>query len=457
MPVRVYDTMRRRKVELSLREPGRVSMYVCGPTVYDEPHVGHGRVVVVFDVIRRYLRWRGLEVMFVSNVTDVDDKIIARAAESGTTEQELASRYEQVWWDTFERLGVERPDAVPHATTHVELMIELIEQLLATDHAYVVEGQGVYFDVGSYDAYGALSHRTVEQLLASAGARVDVDPAKRSPVDFALWKAARPGEPTWGSPWGPGRPGWHIECSAMSLDLLGEGFDVHGGGDDLVFPHHENERAQAEAAGHMFATHWIHSGLVELGGEKMSKSLGNTTSLGAALDAHGPRAFRLAVVQQHYRRPIELGDEHLAVAANTVRGLDALARRAEGEGIDVAAGEADAAARERFTAKMDDDFDTPAACAVIFETVTEANRAIDAGKLDEAATLVATVRELAGALGVHWESDERDARIEQLIGERAAARNARDFATADRIRDEITALGYVLEDRTDGSTGYRRA
>ncbi|MFM8302712.1 MAG: cysteine--tRNA ligase, partial [Actinomycetota bacterium] len=257
MPVRLFDTVARAKVELVPREPGTLSVYVCGPTVYDVPHVGHGRTATTFDVIRRYLEWRGYRVTFVSNVTDVEDKIIARAAESGSTEPEVAARFEAAYWEQLDRLGVRRPDHVPHATEYIASMQALITELVDRGHAYVVEGQGVYFDVVTFPSYGRLPHRSLAQLLESAGARVEVDEAKRTPVDFALWKAAKPGEPAWDSPWGPGRPGWHIECSAMALDLLGEGFDIHGGGDDLAFPHHENERAQSECAGHEFARHWI--------------------------------------------------------------------------------------------------------------------------------------------------------------------------------------------------------
>ena len=332
MPVRLFDTIARAKVELVPREPGKLSMYVCGPTVYDVPHVGHGRTATTFDVIRRYLEWRGFAVTFVSNVTDVEDKIIARAAATGSTEPEVAARFEAAYWEQLDRLGVRRPDHVPHATEYIASMQRLIAELIESGHAYVVDGQGVYYDVVSFPSYGALPHRTLEQLLESAGARVEIDEAKRNPVDFALWKAAKPGEPAWPSPWGAGRPGWHIECSAMSLDLLGEGFDIHGGGDDLAFPHHENERAQAEGAGHAFARHWIHSAMVQVDGEKMSKSLGNFTTLAEALDAHGPRAFRMAVLQTHYRRAIELGDAELGSAGAAVDRLDALVRRAQALG-----------------------------------------------------------------------------------------------------------------------------
>ena len=454
--MQIYDTLARAKVEFVPREPGKVSMYVCGPTVYDVPHVGHGRTAVAYDAIRRYLEWRGLEVTYVRNVTDVEDKIIARAAREGTTESEIAQRYELLEREPLERVGVLAPDHVPHATEYIRQMLDLVGELVDKGHAYVIEGAGVYFDVMSFPSYGALPHRTLEQLLESAGARVEVDEAKRNPMDFALWKAAKPDEPSWESPWGPGRPGWHIECSAMSLDLLGEQFDLHGGGDDLVFPHHENERAQAEAAGHDFARHWIHTGMVTIGGDKMAKSAGNFVTLSEALDAHGPRAFRLAVLQTHYRRHGELGDRELTAANTTVDRLDALVRRAQAAGVALD-GESDAATVDEFRAAMDDDFNTPAAVASIFAAVTRANAAIDEGRTDDAAPLVAAITELSGVLGlsVGFE-EESDAEIDALVKKRDEARATRDFAEADRLRDELMAKGVALEDTPTG-TVWRRA
>jgi cysteinyl-tRNA synthetase len=456
MTVRLYDTLQRAKVDLEPREPGRVSIYVCGQTVYDVPHVGHGRTVLVFDTIRRYLRWRGYQVTFVSNITDVEDKIIARAHETGGSEPELARRFEAAYWEQVDRLGAERPDAVPHATAYVDDMLERIAELVEGGHAYVVEGRGVYFDVRSYPDYGALAHQTVDQLLESAGARVEVDEAKRNPVDFALWKAAKPGEPVWDSPWGPGRPGWHIECSTMALDLLGEGFDLHGAGDDLVFPHNENERSQAEAAEHPFARRWLHSGMVEVSGEKMSKSLGNFRTLAAALDEHGARAFRVAVLQTHYRKATDLGDAELAAAAHAAGRLDALARRAAAAGLpaDVAP---DQEIRDRFRAEMDDDFGTPGALAAIFDAVARANRAIEAGDHPLAASLLAAVVELSGVLGVTVDPGTgADTDVDARVAARDAAREEGDFATADRIRAELADEGIVLEDTPGGTVWHRR-
>ncbi|MET0420512.1 MAG: cysteine--tRNA ligase, partial [Acidimicrobiia bacterium] len=311
MAVRIRDTLQRDTVELTTREPGKLSMYVCGPTVYDAPHIGNARTAVVFDTIWRYLEWTGLDVTFVSNVTDVDDRIIQRAAEAGRTEPDLAAEIELEYFGQYAQLNVRDADHRPHATQYIDGMIELIAELIESDHAYAVEGQGVYFSVESFAEYGELSHRTVADLRESAGARVDIDDRKRAPMDFALWKAAKAGEPAWASPWGEGRPGWHIECSAMALDLLGENFDLHGGGSDLVFPHHENERAQACGAGHQFARHWMHSGMVTISGEKMSKSLGNFLMLGDALAAYDARAIRLAMLQTHYARAVDLGPMEL--------------------------------------------------------------------------------------------------------------------------------------------------
>jgi len=464
--IRVYDTLARAKVEVVSREPGRLSIYVCGPTVYEVPHVGHGRAAVVFDVIRRYLAWRGFAVTFVSNITDVEDKIIARAAREGRSEAEVAARFEDAYWESMDRLDIDRPDELPRATEYIGAMLELIGELIDAGCAYVVEGQGVYFDVTRYDGYGELSARKIDDLLEGAGARVDVDERKRSPVDFAVWKAAKPGEPRWPSPWGEGRPGWHIECSAMSLALLGEGFDLHGGGDDLVFPHHENERAQAEGAGHPFARYWLHNGMVMVGDEKMAKSRGNFTTLADALDAHGPRAVRMAVLQTHYRRAMELGDGELGAAARAVDRLDALARRARAAGVPDES-DVDATVVADFRAAMDDDFATPAAMAVVFDAVSAANAAIDAGDTTRAATLVATTRELLGAVGLSCDdgSDPQAGPGEPFDGEvdvdaelrkREAARAAREYATADRIRAELDALGVVIEDTAAGPVWHRR-
>ncbi len=320
----LHDTATGRVAPLELRSPGKVAMYVCGPTVYDAPHLGHGRFALVFDVLRRYLIFNGLDVTYVSNVTDIDDKIIERAAASGLTEPELAAKYEEVWWQAMDALGVLRPDETPHATAYVDRMIGLIGQLVERGIAYQTS-DGVYLSVSEVPGYGLLAHQPLESLRA--GARVEVDEEKRSPLDFVLWKKARPGEPTWDSPWGPGRPGWHTECVVMSLDLLGDGFDLHGGGIDLIFPHHENERAQAVASGHGFARHWVHNGWVTVGGEKMSKSLGNFTTLDDLLARSDARAYRLLVLRSHYRSPIEISPKTVRDAEAGLARLDEMALR----------------------------------------------------------------------------------------------------------------------------------
>jgi cysteinyl-tRNA synthetase len=455
--VRIRDTLARDTVELTTREPGKVSMYVCGPTVYDTPHIGNARTAVAFDTIRRYLEWAQYDVTFVSNVTDVEDKIIARAAREGRTESEVAAEFEAVYADQMRRLNVRDADHRPHATEYIDGMLNLIGELVDSGHAYQVPGQGVYFEVETFPDYGQLPHRTIEELRESAGARVDVDEAKRSPMDFALWKAAKPGEPAWDSPWGRGRPGWHIECSAMSLDLLGDGFDLHGGGEDLAFPHHENERAQSEAAGHPFARHWIHSGMVTVGGDKMSKSLGNFTTVEQALVDHDWRALRLAMLQTHYRRAADLGATELVAASRAVERLDALTRRAAAAGI--TATTADLATLGAFRAAMDDDFDTAHGLAVLFEAARDANRAIDVGDPERAASMLAAVQELLDVLGLVADETDGgaadDADIDALVRQRDEARAARDFARADALRDDLTARGIQLEDTPTGTIWHR--
>jgi len=459
--VSFYDTRRREIVPFEPLVESRVSMYVCGPTVYDDPHVGHARTALTFDMIRRYLQWRGFEVTFVSNITDIDDNIINRAFETGTTEPELAARYEQVYVDQMDRFGIARPDHRPHATEYVAEMLDFIGDLVDRGAAYPIEGKGVYFSVAAHDRYGDLIGRTPEELREGAGARVEVDVEKVDPLDFALWKAAKPGEPVWDSPWGPGRPGWHIECVAMATDLLGETFDIHGGGDDLAFPHHQNEVAEAEGADLGFARHWIHGAMLNVNGEKMAKSLGNFTTLSDLLDAFEPQVLRLLMLQTHYRTVMELSDDALAGAAGALDRLRAWHRRAVAAGLDPAA-TPDAEAVARFTAAMDDDFGTPAGLAVVFDLVREANAALDGGDTERAATAHATVCDLAGALGLVLAGDDQTsddalaAEVEKLLAERDEARMAKDFASADRIRDELADRGIVLED-TPGGTIWRKS
>ena len=449
--MRLHDTATATVRPLELRDPGAVSMYVCGPTVYDLPHLGHGRFVLVFDVLRRYLSWTGLRVRYVSNITDIDDNIIERANREGRTEAEVAAEYEVVWYEAVDALGVLRPDADPHATAFVERMVDVVGELVDKGVAYPT-GDGVYLDVGRVDGYGLLARQSLESL--QTGARVQVDDQKRSGRDFALWKSAKAGEPSWPSPWGNGRPGWHTECVVMSLDLLGEGFDLHGGGQDLAFPHHENERAQAVALGREFARHWMHNGWVVVEGEKMSKSLGNFTSLSDLLQRVDGRAYRLLVLRSHYRSPLEVTPATTADATAALERLDNLSRRADEEGLGPA--EPDPEALARFRAAMDDDLDTPAAVALLFDLVRRANAALDAGD-GAAAELVATVREVAGAVGLVLRSDEArvDDRTAALVARRDEARAVRDWAAADAAREALVASGWVVED-TPGGTRVRR-
>jgi cysteinyl-tRNA synthetase len=449
--LRLHDTATGEVRPLDLREPGRVSMYVCGFTADNVPHLGHGRFTLVYDVLRRYLEWRGLEVHHVSNVTDVDDKIIARAEAEGVTEADVVRRYEAVWYEVMDALNVARPHQDPHATEYIEAMVALVGTLVDQGMAYEA-GDGVYLEVEKVPGYGLLARQPLESLRA--GARVEVVEGKRSPLDFALWKKAKPGEPTWPSPWGPGRPGWHTECVVMSLDLLGEGFDVHGGGQDLIFPHHENERAQAVGIGRDFARHWVHNGWVVVEGQKMSKSLGNFTSLPDLLASYDARAYRLLVLQSHYRSPIEVTPGTIQQAEASLARLDALARRAGG--LPPAA--PDEAALTAFRSAMDDDLDTAKAMALLFDLVRRANAALDGGDEAAATPLVAAVHEVAGALGLVLGGDEEAVPddIAALVGRRDEARAARDWAAADAARDELVAASWVVED-TPAGTRVRRA
>ena len=451
--LRFTDTLTGEKIAFVPRTAGKADIYACGPTVYDVPHVGHARSALTYDVLRRYLRWRGFDVVLVQNVTDIDDKIIKRAAAEGTTEPAVALTYERAYDDQMDRLGIERPDHRPHATAYVDAMVAFIGELLAADMAYVIAGMGVYYRASKLADYGALAHRSADELRDGAGARVEIDDRKEDPLDFVLWKAAKPGEPTWPSPWGPGRPGWHIECVAMSLDILGEGFDIHGGGDDLAFPHHENERAEAVGAGKRFARNWVHNAMVNVDGEKMSKSLGNFTTLAELLDNYDPRALRLLVLQTHYRKTMEINGPALDQALRGLDRLDALARRMP------AADESllDSDTIGAFNEEVDDDLATPSGIAIIFETVRQANGAIDAGEVMRAESLVATVHAMCGAFGLSLDrrDTETDTEIDSLVAARETARVARDFAAADRVRDQLTARGIVLEDTPTGPVWRR--
>jgi cysteinyl-tRNA synthetase len=442
----LFDTAEGRVVPIEPRDEGEVSMYVCGPTVYGPPHLGHGRFTLVFDILRRYLEWSGYRVTYVSNITDIDDNIINRANDEGRSTDEVVSEYERVWYEAMDAIGVKRPTHDPHATAFVERMVELIEQLMAQGSAYETS-DGVYFSPEVVADYGLLARQSIDSLRA--GARVEANDEKHSPIDFALWKKSKPGEPSWPSPWGPGRPGWHTECVVMSLDLLGEGFDIHGGGQDLAFPHHENERAQAVAMGRQFARHWVHNGFVEVGGEKMSKSLGNFTNLIDLIGSTDVRAYRLLVLQAHYRSPVDVNKATTDAASSALERLDSFARRA----ASLPSAEPDADVMAEFRARMDDDLDTPGAMDLLFTVVRRGNQAIDDGDLDAAASAAAVVREIGTAVGLelHATAAEVPADVAALATRRDEARTAKDWAAADALRDEIQALGYVVEDTAQGT------
>jgi cysteinyl-tRNA synthetase len=442
--------------------PGQVSLYVCGITVYDYCHIGHLRMMVVFDVVRRYLRHSGYAVTFVRNITDIDDKIIRRAAENGEPMAALTARFITAMDEDSALLGVERPDVEPRATEYVPQIIALIQRLIERGHAYVASSGDVLYAVASFADYGRLSGKRLADLRA--GARVDIEESKRDPLDFVLWKRAKPGEPSWASPWGEGRPGWHIECSAMSTALLGSQLDIHGGGADLQFPHHENEIAQSEGAHPgTFVRYWMHNGFVRVDDEKMSKSLGNFFTIREVLKAFDPEVLRLFVLRAHYRSPLNYSDVHLEDArASLMRLYTALS-----------AGVPPAATPDwhhpdcrRFADALNDDFNTPVAMSVLFDLVTELNRNRDP-------EVERRLRALAGVLGLLGRDREAvvrsglrgiaistdglsDTQIEEQVAQRSAAKKARQFAEADRIRAELLAAGIVLEDSAAGTT-WRRA
>jgi cysteinyl-tRNA synthetase len=445
----LYDTATKSVKPLALREPGKVSIYLCGPTVYGPPHLGHGRATLVYDILRRYLSYRGLEVRLVSNITDIDDKIIDRANKEGRPWSDITSKCENVWFEAMGKLGVLRPTDVPHATEYVTHMVDMIATLIARDAAYVTD-DGVYLSIAAVPDYGLLAHQSVDDMLSGGGDReVFGADNKRHPADFALWKFTKPGEPSWPSPWGEGRPGWHSECVVMSLELLGEGFDLHCGGADLRFPHHENERAQSVALGKTFANHWMHNGfVVDLEGEKMSKSLGNVLNLLDLLDKYDPRAYRMLLLQTHYRSPVRVGQDNIDASVSALAGLDSFAARTSAL-QDVTP---DAEVLRQFAEVMDNDLDTPAAMALVFDTVRRANTAFDGGEADAAATLRAAVVEVLAALGLELSAgDDVDEEIVAKAAALDAARAAKDFATADAIRNELQDLGYVVETSKEGT------
>lgn len=492
--LKVYNTQSRVKEELKTIDPGEVRMYVCGPTVYNYIHIGNARTFISFDIIRRYLIWRGYRVTFVQNVTDVDDKIIGRANEDGRTAADVAAEFTKAFVDDMHAVGVMDPDVRPKATEEIDEMIALVQRLVDTGHAYEAAGD-VYFSVRSFPAYGKLSHRNIDEMESGhrdlrAAAISGIDERKRDPLDFALWKASKPGEPSWKSPWGMGRPGWHIECSAMSKKYLGLPFDIHGGGADLIFPHHENETAQSEAAyGRGFANYWIHSGMLQINAEKMSKSLGNFLLLRDVLKTTRADVLRMLMAQTHYRSPLDFSEERLKEAEAALDRIISLERRlrwavdnAQGgdAALDASAiGDAIERARADFTEAMDDDFNTAGALGVVFSYVAETNSLI--GDETVAAADVATLQaardtlvDLMSVFGVAldaegaataypqevvdlacalagFDGDSATEAVDALLAARAQARKERNFGLADQVRDGLIDLGFAVEDTPQGA------
>ena len=506
MTIKIYDSKARAKREFVPVHEGEVRMYVCGPTVYNFIHIGNARTFISFDTVRRYLEWRGFKVTFVQNVTDVDDKIIKKANEEGTTAEAVAAHYTEQFIADMRAAGVKDPDIRPKATEEIPAMIELVQLLIDRGHAYEAEGD-VYFDVRSYSAYGELSGRNIDEMESGhRELRADgqgLEDRKRDPLDFALWKAAKPGEPSWDSPWGKGRPGWHIECSAMSKKYLDLPFDIHGGGADLCFPHHENERAQSEAAyGVTFNNYWMHGGMLNINNEKMSKSLGNFLLLRDVLQTTSAAVLRMLMLQTHYRSPLDFSDERLKEsetalsrienfvkntrwAADNAGTDDAAAAEGAGKALDAAALVAAVEAmRAGFTESMDDDFNTAGALGFVFTFVNEANAFIGAASLAKAdATALKAaadaVAELVAVLGIElgggedevnypaeifdlarevagYEGTDGEAAVQALLDARAAARAEKNWAVADSVRDGFTAAGFVIEDTPQGARVSRK-
>ncbi len=494
--IRIYDTKMHKKVDLKPLEFGKIKMYVCGPTVYNYIHIGNARTFISFDIIRRYLEWRKFDVVFVQNVTDVDDKIIAKANEEGRTAAEVAKEYTEAFIADMHAVGVKDPTIRPKATEEIDTMIALVQKLIDTGHAYATDDGDVYFNVRSFNSYGSLSGRNVDEMEAGhRDLRTEgIEDRKNDPLDFALWKAAKPGEPAWDSPWGQGRPGWHIECSCMSKKYLGLPFDIHGGGADLVFPHHENERAQSEAAdGVEFAHHWMHGGMLQINGEKMSKSLNNFFLLRDILETVDPNVLRFLMLQTHYRSPLDFSDERVDEAGvaferikNTVKMLDWALGNANGD-VDVvdaaAAAELARTARLNFITAMDDDFNSPKALGQAFDCVSEVN-ALVAGKTLSAADAEAVrplrdwIVELMGVFGIDMEAaiasesagasyppevvdlaaelagydgSDAQAAIDALLAARADARANKNWAVADAVRDGMAGLGFTIKDTPQGA------
>jgi len=460
--LKIYNDLSREKEIFEPLLAGKVNMYVCGMTVYDLCHLGHARVMVVFDVVYRYLKAQGYDVTYVRNITDIDDKIIKRANENAEPFHELTERFIQAMHEDSDALGILPPDSEPKATDHLDEIIEMIVRLIENGHAYAVDNGDVYYNVKSFPSYGKLSGKSIDDL--QAGARVDIDDVKHDPLDFALWKSAKPDEPSWESPWGQGRPGWHIECSAMSTKALGDTFDIHGGGADLTFPHHENEIAQSEGAtGHPFVKYWMHNGFVRINDEKMSKSLGNFFTVREILERYRAEEVRYFILTSQYRSPLNYDDEHLDNARGALTRFYTALR-----GLPQAAPAGAEAYEEKFHLAMQDDFNTPEALAAMFELVREINRVRSTDEQHAAVLAAALVRmgEMIGILqndaeaylrgDVATDSDgPDDAVIDQMIVDRNQAKAEKNWGEADRIRDELQGLGIVLEDSAAG-TAWRR-
>ena len=463
--LRIHNSLSGEKEIFQPIEAPKVKMYVCGMTVYDYCHVGHARVLVVFDIVARYLRWRNYEVTYVRNVTDIDDKIIARSIENGEDMQALTARFIKAMHEDAAVLGVLPPDQEPLATEFMPNIIDMVQVLLDKEFAYIAPNNDVYYHVRKFDSYGKLAREILDDQRA--GARVEVNPNKKDPPDFVLWKAAKDGEPAWDSPWGRGRPGWHIECSAMSTCCLGNHFDIHGGGMDLKFPHHENEIAQSEAAtGEPFVNVWMHNGFVQIDDEKMSKSLGNFFTIREVLKQYRPEVVRYFIISSHYRSPLNYATENLDLATRALERFYLALRDVEIS--ESSSAEMNTHFEARFIKAMDDDFNTPEALSVLFDLARELNRAKTDGDKNKQQSLAKTLRQLAVPLGIlqgdaeiflkggsRDEDAPSDADIKDLVAQRTAARNVRNWAESDRLRDQLTEMGITLEDGA-GGTSWRK-
>ncbi|MCE2593444.1 cysteine--tRNA ligase [Motilimonas cestriensis] len=457
--LKIYNTLTRQKEEFKPLTAGKVGMYVCGVTIYDYCHIGHGRTFVAFDLVARYLRYAGYDLTFVRNITDVDDKIIKRANENGESCDALTARFTQAMHDDFDALNISRPDFEPRVTNHMDDVIEMIEKLIAKNNAYVSSTGDVLFSVSSFADYGKLSQQNLEML--QAGARVEVEQSKNDPLDFVLWKMSKPGEPSWESPWGAGRPGWHIECSAMNNKILGEVFDIHGGGSDLAFPHHENEIAQSCCAHNgKYVNTWMHSGMVQVDKVKMSKSLNNFFTIRDVLAEYDAESVRYFLLSGHYRSQLNYSEDNLKQARSALERLYTALR-----GIKPSTAATDSPYATQFKLAMDDDFNTPEALPVLFELAKEINKVKDSDG-EKAQALAAELLTYAEVLGLLYqdpeqflqggESDDEVAVIEALIKQRNDARAAKDWASADDARDKLNAMNIILEDSA-GKTTWRKA